>query len=395
MARYVKTSGGSDAAGGSTFPTAWATLEHAAANVPAGDTLYLCKMGVGEKFTLAATAAFTVTPSTAATYVVGANSSGAIDGTIVEVDGGSFASATPFGQESIVIAPDYAIGSLDANFIFRNIRVTNSNGSAWRISHFDGSNTFSIVGDVSFINCHANDASGSGFYGPIGSSGSNNPFNVNFSNCSATSCSSGFKMEGVGINYYACWADNNVDGFISTSPTTVADHHNIANATYSHCIASNNSGTGFDQFRALINCVAYANARGCRTPRQYSSGGQHGIFPIVNCIFEGNTTVGIDNNSLTDRQPVAVISSAFYNNSSDYWSSGKVALTINAISLGASPFRDASSSDFRLNNLSNAGARCRNAAYPQGTLLDGTHINRKDIGAIPAQKPHMVIVRHR
>jgi len=391
--KYVRTSGGNDANSGNSFGAAWATVQHAANNISSGDTLFLSSVGSPNKFTPASAITITLAPSTLGTIWVGAGSSGTVDGTIVEIDGTS----TAAGTDTLTLKSGDPFGS-DANYIFRNIRITNSKRDCWRIGDYDGTSTFNIVGDVVLINCHASNAGAKGFYGTIGTSGQNNPFNVNFVNCTSTNnASDGFRMEGTAINYYACWSGNNTgNGFISdcgvsSSPCTV-NNHNVAAATYSHCIASNNT-TGFEYFRSMINCVSYSNTDGCRTPRTFVANvrGQNGIFPVINCIFENNT-FGINNNWNTDCQPVALIHSVFYNNTTDINDIGKIAVQINKIDIGTSPFINAVGNDFRLNNISGSGKRCRNNAYPRGMLLDGIHINWKDIGAIPSKKPKIVTV---
>lgn len=395
--RYVRTTGGSDANGGTSVADGWATVQFAVDNISTGDTLYLCVMGGGETFTPSAAIdvdAFS-TVNSAATTLVGANSSGTIDGTVAEID----ATSTSAGTDAITLKPNSPSAN-DGNMIFRNIRITNAKRDAWRIGEYNaGGGILNLVGDFVFINCHANDAGSRGFYGVTEDTGFNIPWNCYFIGCSATGCGSdGFKSEGIGIHYYACWADNNTGhGFVSNGNEASSfgfsggDNQNVANATYSHCIASNNN-IGFQYFRCLINCTMYNNTDGCQTPRAYSANtrGQNGIFPIINCIFEANTTA-VDNNDNADSQPVAMIKNAFYNNTSKYASTSKVAVEIDTVDLSASPFANAGSDDFSLNKTAGAGLACHSTGYPQTELLDGINKINKDLGAIATKKNKIVI----
>lgn len=383
---YVRTSGGNDGGDGhdgTSYALGWATVEYANTQMSAGDELRLCKSGVGEEFILSnAVVIGHALDDSIGTIWTGAGSDGTVDGTITNID----ASGTAV-TDAITVEV-----SQPSNYIFRNIQVTDAKRDAWRI--YD---EYNETGQIVFVNCYANNPTGIGFFTTIGIAQTTTPRNIHFVNCSAYSGTYGFRTEGFGTNYYACWSDNNIIGFTSDmnvvgAEGTAGKNMNVANATYSHCIASNNT-TGFQYFRSMINCVAYNNSSyGCQTPRAFNQdvvGTQNGIFPIVNCIFEDNGT-GIKNNVNADSQPVALINSAFWNNTSNYGASNRVAVEIGTIALSASPFIDASSNDFRLNNITGAGNLCRNAAYPRGTLLDGTHTNWKDIGAISGRKPKII-----
>ena len=287
--RFVRTTGGSDGNGGTSVPDGWATVQFAADNIAAGDTLFLCDMGAGEKFTPGAPISIQHTRSDTGTVWTGANSSGVADGTIVEMDhsGSSAGSAVTL---EIGFAGPFGSGS-DSNYIFQNLRITGAKSSAWRLGNNDGASDFYDAANVTFINCHSDGAASHGFYGPKEENSSNSPYNIFFVNCSSTNSSggSGYHMEGVGLHYYACWAGGNtLNGFVSKEGAGVlkfqGDNMNVAAATYSHCIASNNT-IGFEFFRSMINCVTYSNlTSGCRTSRAYDLNvrGQSGIFPVIN-----------------------------------------------------------------------------------------------------------------
>lgn len=427
---YVKSSDGNDAAAGSSIGTAWNTIGRAfdmteGVHVDKGDTLKLIVVSAGDPFDNE-TATIVIDHDYDGTnqlsnIMVGCNSSGNIDGTIATIDASTYTA----GGEGIIIKPgaDAAPGgSTEGKYIFRSIKIKNTTlddsdlpGRGWRINHFFPTDDhWHACNDFIFIDCHAENCSDDGFT-LNNSQISGNPHGVYFAGCTSVNCANGFNVAGLGIHFYACFADGNASAAFKNDAKKLewgedqsgflgpSNHRKVADATFTNCIAAN-SVVGFQYFKSLINCVAYNNTDGCQTVKAFDNNvrGQDGIFPIINCIFDDNSTA-INNNWNSDCQPVLSINNAFWNNTK-YAEETKVhpsrnipggtEIGIGALTLAASPFVDASINDFRLNNIRGAGRKCRNYAYPAGgqaTLTGLSQRSYQDIGAIQSYKPRIVL----
>lgn len=155
------------------------------------------------------------------------------------------------------------------------------------------------------------------------------------------------------------------------------------NSTHIRCIARGNTGASTDGFAGssncatVVQCVSYGNGRdGFRLT------GGHGL--VSNCIAEGNSGAGytISSNAIT------TVNNAGYNNTG-----GNVVTTsqthcaqVGFVTLTASPFTNAASSDFSLNTTAGGGAACRAAGYP-GTFPAGLTTGSLDIGAAQHRDP--------
>ena len=101
---------------------------------------------------------------------------------------------------------------------------------------------------------------------------------------------------------------------------------------------------------------------------------------ITNCIFDANTTYGIDNGGASDSFGMAQYNNAFYNNTTA--PRRGIAAGINDITLSGSPYTSVGT-DFSLNNTSGAGAAARAAGYPGVLIAGGTGFI--DVGALQSQ----------
>ena len=133
-----------------------------------------------------------------------------------------------------------------------------------------GANT---AAQTQYVNCLASNCSGSGFSGA-----------GLFINCKGTSCQFGFGNGAANqrdSHYYGCIANSNTYGFRSSLDISF----------YSHCVAHNNSNTGF-----LNNGSAFISFTGCRATSNgvgFSLGGKelfHSCYMPSNGQSLANTT---------------------------------------------------------------------------------------------------------
>ncbi len=421
---YVSTGpDGSDSNNGlnitnTTGPTGpFATVAKGAISIAIKDTLLLVTNTAGDVFNETTTVEFSgITPQEGdpPQFIIGVNSVGVDDGTIAKVDGHSI---------WIKQGPDFGTNNFN-NMLFKNVKVQNCTGAGWQVGEIGnpaGPNFPIYASNNTFINCHAMNCEKEGFSAPAhNDSSADDPFSFFFINCSSVrNGSDGFFVVGRGMHYYACFAEGNKgNGFVSNggdTSTTSGPKNNswVANATFNFCIAARNNSAGFKFFRSLINCVMFENLEGCQTPRTLDASagiGMDGIFPLINCIFEGNINDAIDNNWNATSQPVSMINCAFFNNGNivgdidrafDIGGKGTTGgLGIPHIALPASPFLDTSGevNDFRLDQNTVAGRMCMRTAYPigdsssaTGLYVDGVSLNVMDLGAMFAEKSRVVV----
>lgn len=145
------------------------------------------------------------------------------------------------------------------------------------------------------------------------------------------------------------------------------------------CISSTNSYGFYSNYGAcLYGCVAYNNTNAGFYAQTYA---MHGI--ITNCIFVNNGTYGINLSGTTAvRDDMRLAYNAYYNNTSGARNNGNAG--IGDVTLTGSPFTNAASGDFSLNNTAGAGAACRAAGFP-GAYPAGLTTGYLDIGAAQHQ----------
>lgn len=194
--------------------------------------------------------------------------------------------------------------------------------------------------------------------------------------CEVTGCST---TAAIGCTHaVGCWAhDNTISGF-TNSPTFGSA------SSFAWCIASNNTGASSDGFSPsgppnlaqFVNCAAYANGRdGFRTGNGSSS-----MAVAVNCVAVNNSGYGF--NLENGGQGQHLVNCAGYNNTSGNVKTSS--LNVSFVALSGSPFTDAASNDFSLNNTSGAGASCRAVGFP-GVFPSGLTTGYLDIGAVQHQ----------
>ena len=334
MATYfVRTSGGSDANGGTSVADGWATVGQAISTATAGDEVRLCVMAGGEEFDISASLNFNVAGSGGSTLLwSGANSSGLVTGTVAYIDMQNTAAVT------ITISANRQM--------FQYVGFKNGNSTSGAI--------------VSAAN--------SVFRGCLADNNDSNGFDIS-SNDNA---------------FIECMANNNgSEGFNSGSRTTMFGcvSHNNSGSGYRgssiqsiNCIAYDNSSRGWRNVHSCINCTAYNNGNdGIEL-----TGSAQGMM-VVNCLLESNSVYGIDANS---DEPVLVDGNAFYNNTSGTVT-GVIGITGTSVTLTSSALTDPANDDFSLNNVSGGGTEAKAAGIPDTWVQDST-IGYHDIGAVQA-----------
>jgi len=163
-----------------------------------------------------------------------------------------------------------------------------------------------------------------------------------------------------GSQFYNCVFDSN-------NTATGSFCVECTNSSFSNCIFSNNNQScillrsrEFAQ-PAITNCVFY-NSGGSGIG--VDGTGDGGFLAICDNIFEANGSYGISLTSPTSDDGRVINGNAFYNNTS-----GQVlnCSNDNAITLTASPFTNAASGDFTINETSGGGADLRTTAVTIGS----------------------------
>lgn len=243
-----------------------------------------------------------------------------------------------------------------------NIISLNSSGTCRGIN-LDGNSRSGSRGVLTSAQCLVMDCNAVNFTGTAFQCSQSVGIRLKASGCSTTTV---FSM-GDG-NLYDCIAkDNTITGF--TLGTSASLHR---------CIADSNTGASQDGFslqtgNLLVNCVSYGNGRdGFRIAGAGDT--------LINCIAQDNDS-GTGFNVTPASNNVVLVNNAAYSNSTDFSSIGTNvgSFAIGSITLSGSPFNNAASSDFSLNNTASAGASCRAAGIP-GISPDGLTTGYLDIG---------------
>ncbi len=279
--------------------------------------------------------------------------------------------------------------------------ITSATNSVNLISCANSSiRTEMVVNNVSFS--HTAGTRGNGFYSPT--NGPARPLIV--VNCVVDGCLNGF-LGDFGTVYYF--------HYLSIFKTEIkncinAGVHNNGNTWLVGCYIHNNGTSGFTNgggsgtstlisaFGCIFannttngmlitsgataglsaqNCVFYVNAEGISTTPAAQGYGS----TIINCIFEGNTSHALkgDASGVSFR-----FANAFYNNAANLFTTGggfPYLTDSSDIALSGSPFTNAGSGDFSLNNTAGAGAACKAVGFP-GTIPNAGTSTSLDIGAL-------------
>ena len=336
MTTYYVTTGGSDSNNGLTEGTAFATPGYAAGQATAsGDIIYI-KSGT---YTLSTT---TVNASGGPMQVPAG----------VEIEGYQ-TSAGDQGAKPIINAGTQAVGS---------IIELNNPGFRQKAS------------SVTCMEVNGNSVATNGFWVEGAYIGMAN-------NCIARNCSYGFRSSQDRGTIASCSAFNCTTGFQGgTLSLCLAD--SCANGFYGliglveRCIASNNTGTGFNltafTYRAF-SCTAYNNGG-----TGFHSG--HDINFFASCISASNGGYGYDCPSGDATADPMLLDCADYNNTSGRKRQTFNTRDIRPINLAADPFTSASTGDFTLNNDAGGGAELRQIQLSGLAGVSGVF----DVGAIDA-----------
>jgi hypothetical protein len=157
------------------------------------------------------------------------------------------------------------------------------------------------------------------------------------------------------------------------------------------CIASGNSGDGISFLNTtgsninpsfIDNSTFHANNNGIKVST--TSGIQR--LTVLNSIFSANTTYDINCATASVNGQIMLNRNAYYTTGTG--ARNNIAAGFNDIALSASPFTNAASRDFSLNNTASAGAACRGVGYPSKIgIADDTTTNYLDLGAAQVQLP--------
>lgn len=260
---------------------------------------------------------------------------------------GDFTSTRPLLQANGVIT-SFNIVSLGSPGLCRGINFDCNSRS--------GSRAFIGSSQVIVMDCNATSCLGGAFFNTSGIC----------IRCKATACSTTIAFS-LGAAYDCVAHDNTIGGFSLST-----------NASIHRCIADSNSGATSDGFQAgfggneLVNCVSYNSGRdGFRVVSATA---------CINCIADDNAGTGFNVNPVASNAALFINCAAYSNTTADFTiGTGAGNFNVGAITLTGSPFTNAASRDFSLNNTSGAGASCRDAGIP-GVSPDGLTTGYLDIG---------------
>ena len=241
---YVDGENGNDANAGTSTGAAWKTIQHGFDQIASwfspndGDELRIMSTSNDATY-YAVTGSLDVSWSSKEVSIVGANSSGTVDGTVVEINGGNLDSSTPIMLIS---------GSGNDNCSFSNLSF-NCGGTAQHGVEASGSGN----NGLSWINCRFTNATSHGLY--------------------TTSLSNYWQF----IN---CRFDNNGGNGL--------DHYGTQFSMTYKCLMDNNTGIGYKcgPYSRVAECIMYNNGG-----NGLSINGAGSI--ICNCIIDYNGTVGV------------------------------------------------------------------------------------------------------
>jgi hypothetical protein len=247
-----------------------------------------------------------------------------------------------------------------------------------------------------------------GFYS--GHSGGANSKLITFINCEF----SGFTIAIEG-NFAVDWAIEDLT--LINCRVTGCTSHGIRNTDTTYllgCILDNNSGAGYffgggsDPDGAVVaqNTIFYKNgANGLDTTNFSNPGTSFGSIILnncafstntgagwklqntpqssfaSNCIFDANTTYGVDGNTGSTVVQPLMYNNAFYNNTTAATRACNAG--IGTITLTASPYVSLASLNFALNTTAGGGALCANLGFPGALQFGGT--GYATIGPLPVQ----------
>jgi len=314
---YVDGENGNDANAGTSTGAAWQTIQKGFDAIQTGtlvDGDELRIMATSNDATYYnLTAKLTVTWSSKEVVINGANSSGVVDGTVVEVNGTGLNGTTPMLEISVGVA-DHSV--------FANLYFNAADTAQHCIEATSASSH-----NIHWVNCQVSSATSHGLYT------NNLAMYWNFINCrfdnngdsGCESQSTQFAM------YYKCLFDNNAgDGLRCGAASRIAEcvfYNNGDDGAYIH-----NSGA------VVCNCIFDSNT----SDGAYTTGSGQGIW--VNNIHSNNTNKGLNVGSGVESRHY---NDAFYGNGAEINIIGTVHLSMyNYISATNPNYTDATNFDF-------------------------------------------------
>ena len=286
---YVDGENGDDNAAGTSVGSAWKTIQYAfdeiaAGNIVDGDDVRILKTD-DDATNYGISAKLTCTWVNREVIINGANSSGVVDGTIVEINGDGLDSSTPMMEISV--------GTLD-HTIFSHLKFNAADTAQHCVEATTPNSHF-----MSFVNCQFTSATSHGVY-------TNNTANYwNMINCRFDN-NGGSGYEHQHSNYaqiYKCLFDNNAgDGGRFGGAAKIAE-----------CVFFNNGDDGAyvnNSGATVCNCVFDNNT----SDGLFITGGGNSL--VMNCIYTNNTAYGLKVGSGTETRQFY---NAFYNNGNDSW----------------------------------------------------------------------------
>jgi len=287
---------------GKSASKAWATIQFAFdkiadSTIVIGDDVRIMKTD-DDATNYGITAKLACAWSGKTVIINGANSSGVVDGTIVEINGDGLDSSTPMME--------FGVDTLDAT-VFTHLKFNAADTAQHCVESLavGGANNHHMV----FVNCQFTSATDHGVY-------TNNKANYwNMVNCRFDN-NGGTGYEHQHSNYgiiYKCLFDNNAaDGLRCGTATKISE-----------CVFFNNGDDGAfvnNSSAVVVNCVFDNNT----SDGLYISGGGQSI--LMNNIFTNNTRFGLNVPSGAETRQFY---NAFYGNGIDSWTtSGTVHLSM-------------------------------------------------------------------
>lgn len=300
--KYVRASGGSDAADGTTFANGWATLQYAFDQAANWDDLVIC----GD-FTISATVDVDAVAGTldAPKRVRGADASGNLHAGAAQTT----ITTTTNGLTNGLIG----MGATNSDYYYWYDLKFDGGGSGkatngWRSATNDAADY------CQFFNCRFTNASGAGFYCA-------NNARYQFVDCEFDSNGKGGTAQG----YYTANTRGHNDFYNCTfhDNTGTGATSNVSQSAFWFCLFYDNSTDGMliggnASWHTFLNCVFALNDG---DGLEFASGSY--VTTLMNNIFSSNGNYGIRSTSRdADSFTVAWRNNHFYNNTSGKYSEG-------------------------------------------------------------------------
>lgn len=261
----------------------------------------------------------------------------------------------PLLQATNTIATFSICDGTNASVEFEDIIVDGAGYTSAR--GFDLSGTYTVARNCKALNC------------------TNYGFNAGRASfCESDTCNSGFYT----TQASDCWSHAHTSGGFYAS----------AGITLERIIASGGTGSAVGVTLANGGRCSCAIVYGNASHGVYVNSGSARMCIVENVIAEGNGGTGLA--FAANNNYIALLVGCFtYNNGTAVTASlgtdrsrDRTGAALAPIALSASPFVNAGSNDFRLNNRAGAGASVRAKGYPSAFPGLATLLNYRDVGAV-------------